>query len=59
MNWKRLLKSIGYALLLIVGFCAIIFIFVYGRMHPWLLLVFAGVALLSILVDKIYHSDMK
>lgn len=59
MNWKRLFKSICYALLLIAGMCAIMFVIVYGRFHPWVLAVVAVLAVLAVLVDKIYNSDMK
>lgn len=59
MNWKRLFKSICYALLLIAGVCAIMFVIVYGRFHPWVLAVVAVLIFLAIVVDKIYHSNMK
>lgn len=58
MNWKRLFKSIGAALLLIIGICAITALIVYGRFHPWAFAVYAVLCILAILVDKIYHSDM-
>ena len=59
MDWKRLFKSICYALLLIAGMCAIMFVIVYGRFHLWVLVVVAVLAFLAILVDEIYHSNMK
>lgn len=59
MNLKRLFKSIGYALLLTAGMCAIVFVIAYGRFHPWVLFVASGLIIFAVLVDKIYHSDMK
>ena len=59
MDWKRLIKSIGAALLIVFVFAALIFIMVYGRTHPWVVFTFIGLALFAVLVGKIYDSDMK
>lgn len=59
MDWKRLIKSIGAALLIVLVFAVLIFIMVYGRSHPWAFFAFAGLCLFAVLVGKIYDSDMK
>lgn len=58
INWKKLLRACGIALLcsgLSIGF---IFVFIYARFHPWLFWVMIIVAAFIALVGYIYdHLD--
>ena len=59
MDWWRLIKSIIIALLLLAALALFVFVIVYGREHPWVIAVLFGLVGFAILVDKIYHSEMK
>jgi len=59
MDWKRLLKSIGIALLLLLCLGALICVMVFGSIYPWIFVAFAALVVFGILVGAIYNSETK